>query len=250
MKTLLTGAVAAAASIVFLCGGANAETVEEILAKADETLTKVKDLTYKADLKVVRGGKVTKTIKFVAKLKGLKKRLVKFTAPGDVRGMSILTTEDGLMYVYMPAYKRVRRVASHVENQGFMGSDISPDEFASAAWSINWKGKLKRETEKKWVVVLKPKRGYETNYSKQIIHVDKSFGGVIKVESFNKKGKLVKTQLRREVKSFGPIKMPTKFTYKDELTGSKTILTFHSCKVNQGIPDSAFSKRALMRGSR
>lgn len=251
MKTLLTGAVAAAAAIVFLCNGASAQTVEEILAKADETLTKVTDLTYDADMQVVRDGKVIKTIKFVAKLKGLKKRLVKFTAPGDVRGMSILTTEDGLMYVYMPAYKRVRRVASHVENQGFMGSDISPEDLASAAWSVNWKGKLKNKDDdeaKKWIIVLKPKSGYETNYSKQIIHVDKSFGGVVKVKSFNKRGKLVKTQTRSKVKSFGPIKMPTHFVYKDELTGSKTILRFHSCKVNQGISDKAFSKRALMQG--
>lgn len=247
MTRLVTGACMAAAVVVFFAGAAAADEVEDILAKADENLTKVKDLTYDADMQVVRDGKVIKTIKFVAKLKGLKKRLVKFTAPGDVRGMSILTTEDGLMYVYMPAYKRVRRVASHVENQGFMGSDISPEDLASAAWSVNWKGKIIKNKEKKWVIELKPRKGFDTSYSKQIIHVDKSFGGVVKVESFDKKGKLVKSQVRTEVKSFGPIKMPTKFVYKDHLTGSKTVLRFHSCKVNQGVPDSAFSKRALMR---
>jgi outer membrane lipoprotein-sorting protein len=247
MKTLLTGVIAAAAAIVLHAGAVSADEVADILAKADENLTKVKDLTYDADMKVMRDGKVIKTIKFIAKLKGLKKRLVRFTAPGDVRGMAILTTEEGLMYVYMPAYKRVRRVASHVENQGFMGSDISPDEMSSAAWSVDWKGKILHDKEKVWVLELRPKAGLETSYSKQIITVDKSFGGVVKVKSFNKKGKLVKTQVRTEVKSFGPIKMPTKFVYTDELTGSKTILTFHGCKVNQGIPDSAFSKRALMR---
>ena len=247
MKTLLTGAVATAAAIVLFSSGVTADEVDDILAKADENLTKVKDLTYDAELRVVRDGKITKTIKFVAKLKGLKKRLVKFTAPGDVRGMSILTTEDGLMYVYMPAYKRVRRVASHVENQGFMGSDISPEEMSSAAWSVHWKGKIIKNLKKKWIIELRPKKGYKANYSKQIIHVDKSFGGVVKVKSFDKKGKLVKTQNRTRVKAFGVIKMPTHFEYIDEKTGSKTVLIFHGCKVNQGIPDSAFSKRALMR---
>lgn len=249
MKTLYGGALAAVVAVVLCAGNASAGEVEKILAKADENLTKVQDLTYHGDLKVVRGGKVTKTIKFKAKLKGLKKRVVKFLAPGDVRGMAVLTTEDGLMYVYMPAYKRVRRVASHVENQGFMGTDISPEEMSSAAWSVDWKGKILSRDRKQVVVELKPKRGFETAYSKQIITVDKSFGGVVKVESFNKKGKLVKSQRRTEVKSFGPIKMPTKFVYKDHKTGSKTILTFHKCKVNQGIPNKAFSKRALMRGN-
>ncbi|HUT79181.1 MAG TPA: hypothetical protein VM285_15895, partial [Polyangia bacterium] len=64
---------------------AGAETVEEVLAIADATLTKVVDQTYTASLEVVRDGKTIKTIEFVAKLKGLTKRLVKFTAPGDVR---------------------------------------------------------------------------------------------------------------------------------------------------------------------
>lgn len=249
MKILYSGVLAAVMSAVLCAGSVSASEVKKILAKADENLTKVQDLTYEGDLQVVRGGKVTKTIKFNAKLKGLKMRVVKFTAPGDVRGMAILTTEDGLMYVYMPAYKRVRRVASHVENQGFMGTDISPEEMSSAAWSVNWKGKIVSEDRKQVVVELKPKSGFETAYSKQIITVDQSFGGVIKVESFDKRGKLVKTQVRTEVKSFGPIKMPTKFVYTDHQTGSKTILVFRKCKVNQGIQDSAFSKRALMRGN-
>jgi len=248
MKTLLTGILALAA-LVSVAASASADEVDDILAKADENLTKVKDLTYDAELKVVRDGKTTKTIKFIAKLKGLKMRLVKFTAPGDVRGMAVLTTEDGLMYVYMPAYKRVRRVASHVENQGFMGSDVSPEEVSSAAWSVNWQGKIIEDKKKVWVIEVQPKRGYESIYSKQVITVDKSFGGVIKVKSFDKRGKLVKSQERTEVKSFGPITMPTKFVYKDHTTGSKTILTFKSCKVNQGIPESAFSKRALMRSN-
>jgi outer membrane lipoprotein-sorting protein len=129
-----------------------------------------------------------------------------------------------------------------------MGGDISAEEMSSAAWTVGWKGKLVSQNDEQWVVELRPVPGNETTYSKQVITVAKSFGGVTKVQSFDKKGKLVKSQLRTEVKSFGPITMPTKFEYTDHKTGSKTILTFHKCKVNQGIPDSAFTKRALMRG--
>jgi outer membrane lipoprotein-sorting protein len=247
MKTVLVGALAATL-LTLLAASASADEVDQILAKADENLTKVKDLTYDGQLEVVRGGRVTKTIKFVAKLKGLNKRLVKFTAPGDVRGMAILTNEDGLMYVYMPAYKRVRRVATHVQNQGFMGSDISAEEMSSAAWSVGWKAVIKSQNAKQWVIGLKPKAGNETTYSKQVIYISKKGGYVTKVESFDKRGKLVKSQVRTEVKAFGPIKMPTKFVYKDHKTGSQSVLTFLGCRVNQGIPDSAFSKRALMRG--
>ena len=123
MKKL--AALAALLLAVSISARSHADEVDEVLAIADANLTKVKDQTYTASLEVVRDGETIKTIEFVAKLKGLNKRLVKFTAPGDVRDMAVLTTEDGLMYVYMPAYRRVRRVASHVRNQGFM-APISP----------------------------------------------------------------------------------------------------------------------------
>ena len=229
-------------------GNAAAGEVEDVVAKADSNLTDVKDQTYKAEIEVIRDGKIIKTLKFTAKLKGLTMKVVNFTAPGDVRGMSLLTTADGFMYVYLPSYKRVRRVAAHVRHQGFMGTDISPDEMASGALSKGWHVKIVSQDDKVWVLELKPKAGNETSYSRQLVTVSKEHEGVEKVESYNSEGKLVKSQTRTEWKSFGVIYIPTIFTYTDERTGSKTILRFLDCEVNKGIPDSAFKKRALMRG--
>ena len=229
-------------------GNVAAGEVEDVLAKADSNLTAVKDQTYKAELEVVRDGKIIKTLKFTVKLKGLTMKVVKFTAPGDVRGMSLLTTADGFMYVYLPSYKRVRRVAAHVRHQGFMGTDISPDEMAAAALSEGWNARIISQDDKEWVLELKPRAGNETTYSKQIVTVSKEHEGVERVESYNSEGKLAKTQVRTEWKSFGVIHIPTIFTYIDNRTGSKTILRFLDCEVNKDIPDSAFTKRALMRG--
>jgi outer membrane lipoprotein-sorting protein len=229
-------------------GNVAAGEVEDVLAKADSNLTDVKDQTYNAELEVIRDEKIIKTLKFTAKLKGVTMKVVKFTAPGDVRGMSLLTTADGLMYVYLPSYKRVRRVAAHVRHQGFMGTDISPDEMASGAISDGWHAKIVSQDDKVWVLELKPKAGNETSYSRQIVTVSKEHEGVEKVESYNSEGKLVKSQVRTEWKSFGVIHIPTVFTYIDNRTGSITIIRFLGCEVNKGIPDSAFTQRALMRG--
>lgn len=228
--------------------GASAGEVQDILEKVDANLTKVKDQTYDAYLEVVREGKVTKTLRFVAKLKGLKKKLIKFTAPGDVKGMAILTTEEGHMYVYMPSYKRVRRVAAHVRNQGFMGTDISPEEMGAAALSVGWDAKMLKKTDKSWVLELKPQAGTETVYSKLVVTVSREHEGVEKIESYDSSGKLVKSQVRKDWKEFGVIKIPTEFTVTDHKTGSSTVMHFENCTVNEGTPDSAFSKRALMRG--
>lgn len=227
---------------------AHATTVEEVLAIADANLTSVKDQTYTASLEVVRDGRTIKTIEFIARLKGLNKRLVRFTAPGDVRDMAILTTDDGLMYVYMPAYKRVRRVASHVRNQGFMGTDISPEEMGNAALSVGWNARIIKEDPESWVLEMIPGPDNETSYSKRVVTVSRKQRGVSRIESFDSTGRMVKTEDRSEWKSFGPVRIPTRFVVRDLLTGSTTIMRFEGCEVNQGLPDSAFTRRALMRG--
>jgi len=260
-KRMLMGAVFVAVAVVAWTGAAAAQdskalskkvagepTVAEILEKVDGNLTRVKDQTYQAYLEVIRDGKTTKTLKFVAKLKGLQKKLIKFTAPGDVRGMAILTTEEGHMYVYMPSYKRVRRVAAHVRNQGFMGSDISPEEMGAATLSVGWKARMLKKNDKAWVLELKPAAGTETVYDKLIVTVSREHEGVEKIESYDAAGKLVKSQVREDWKRFGPIYIPTRFTITDHRTGSSSVLNFENCTVNEGLSDDAFTKRSLMRG--
>jgi outer membrane lipoprotein-sorting protein len=225
-------------------------TVEEILTKVDAVLTKVKDQTYQAELEVQRDGKVTKTLKFTAKLKGLFQKMIKFTAPGDVRDMAVLTTADGLMYVYMPSYKRVRRVAAHVRNQGFMGTDVTPEEMAITTMSVGWKAKILKQDARVWVLEMKPDRdaGNESVYSKLIVTVSKAHEGVEKIDSYDSAGKLMRSQIRTEWKNFGAVSIPSVMTFKDHRTGSQTVMRFLNCTVNQNVPDSAFTTRALTRG--
>ena len=225
-----------------------ADDVTAILAKVDANLTRVNDQSYTGEIQVFRGGKAIKSLKFTVKLKGLKMKLVRFTEPGDVRGMSVLTTKEGHMYVYLPSYQRVRRIASHVRNQGFMGTDLSPDDFGAASLSEGWSAVVKSDDSEKWMLVLKPESGNESSYSKMVVTVLKSYGGVSKIDYYNGEGRLIKTQVRESWKSFGEITVPTIFTVTDHGTGSKTVMRFLDCKVNAGLPESAFTKRALLRG--
>ncbi len=242
-----TVAVALFGAVLALAGRSHAEDVDEILKKVDENLTKVEDQVYTGDIKVIRDGKTTKTLKFNVKLRGLVMKLVRFTAPGDVRGMTILTTEQGHMYVYLPSYKRVRRVAAHVRNQGFMGTDLSPEDMGTASLSEGWDARLESQDEEKWVLMMTPAKETETSYAALRVTVLKEYGGVSKLEYINSKGKVAKVQDRDEWKTFGPITLPTRFTVKDLTTGSTTVMTFSDCEVNTGIPTSSFTKRAIMR---
>ncbi len=232
----------------------SARSADEVLQLVDDNLLKMEDSTYTVELTVERSGKIVKTMEFEVKLKGLFKKHITFLAPGDLAGTAIVTTEDKITYVFMPAYRKVRRVASHVNNQGFMGTDVSGEELGTAALSKGWKGSIIEETDQHWILKLVPEKSTETTYAKMIVTVSKQWGGVVKIDSYNGDGKKVKTQERSNWESFKSsdgkvtVTIPTEFVFTDHLTGSQTRMTFLGCQVNQNIPDSLFTRRALMRG--
>ena len=227
-------------------GSASAETVAEILKKVDANLNLVTDQTYEASIKVFKNDVETKSFEFEVKMKGTVMKFVRFTR-GDSKGTAILTDSEGRMYVYMPSYQRVRRVASHVRNQGFMGTDLSADDMSAASLSVGWDAKLTAEDDTTWTLDMTPQKGNETSYARMKVTVLKKYGGVSKIEYYSEKGRHLKTQTRSEWKKFGPITVPTLFVVTDHTSDSKTEMRFSNCTVNTGIPDSAFTKRAIQR---
>jgi outer membrane lipoprotein-sorting protein len=238
-----------AAAVTLLTSAANvlADEAQDILARTDATLTRVRDQTYEAELTVYKDGKAVKSMSFTARLKGLHMKLVRFTAPGDVKDMTVLTTVDDAMYVYIPSFQRVRRVAAHVRNAGFMGTDFSPEELGSAALSVGWSPKIVSEDGEKWVLDLSPRPGTETTCSKMRVEVLKRHMAVTRIEYFDGAGKAVKEQVRDTWKNFGAITIPARITVTDLRTGSRSEITFTGVRVNTGLPDEAFTKRAILR---
>ena len=49
--------------------------------------------------------------------------------------MNLLIRSPTQMYIYLPSFRKVRRVASHVQEQGFMGSAFDHAEVSLATYS-------------------------------------------------------------------------------------------------------------------
>nr|MCH9681635.1 outer membrane lipoprotein-sorting protein [Deltaproteobacteria bacterium] len=89
----------------------------KILAEIDRRAAVFNDQTYNASMAVYKGGALKKTLEFTIVMKGLDKQFITFTAPGDVAGMKVLMQDAKTLYVYTPEFKKVRRVAAHMQNQ-------------------------------------------------------------------------------------------------------------------------------------
>src|SRR5580704_3014045 len=86
-------------------------------------------------------------------------KLYEFTAPPDIKGTKVLTLSPTQMYVYLLAFGKVRRIASHTKDQGFLGLTFSQDDMATSAYGPQYAGALSGDTPAQVTLTLTPKAG-------------------------------------------------------------------------------------------
>ena len=73
-------------------------------------------------------------------------KLYEFTAPPDMQGTKVLILSPTQMYVYLPAFGKVRRIASHTHDQGFFGLAFSQDDLATTSYGAQYAGQIAAQT--------------------------------------------------------------------------------------------------------
>jgi outer membrane lipoprotein-sorting protein len=222
---------------------------DEIIKKMDESMTRAEDQFFHYDVVTQEPGKAKRTLSMDVTIKGDSWRRVDYTAPGDVKGMKVLIHSMDKMWVYMPQFRKVRRVASHVRDQGFMGTTYSHDDMSVVTYGKLLKGKLLEETKTHWKVEGRRRPGVKYGYAKVIFNIHKKYRQPTEIYYYNDKGQKVKTEIRRE------------YQCKDNVCNAKIMkLTDHTrngawtkfvnteWKVNTGVSDRYFSVRQLQRG--
>lgn len=225
-----------------------AESGDSIVKKTDYAMTHARDQYFEYDLVTYEPGKDPRVLKFSVHLIGDKKRRLEFLAPGDVRGMRFLILDVDQMYVYMPAYKKVRRVASHVKSQGFMGSSYAQDEMSLTKFGEIFSPKLISENDETWTVEMTRKKGQTYAYPKLLVDIRKDIHQPVKVEYFNEKGQMAKHEVREGWRCEDNMCNPRKMTMIDHTRGDlKSIMVQRAWKPNTGISEREFTVRALQR---
>ncbi|MEM9458864.1 MAG: outer membrane lipoprotein-sorting protein [Myxococcota bacterium] len=219
-----------------------------ILTEVDRRAAVFTDQQYQASMAVFKGGALKKTLQFDMVMKGLDKQFITFTAPGDVAGMKVLMQDAKTLYVYTPEFKKVRRVAAHMQNQGFLGSAFTYEDMVQTRLSPFFDAKLAGREGSETTLTLSPKEGVTTTYARVDVVIDGTKGGVTKLRYYDGAGNHVRTQLREEWKKIDGELMPTRITMSDLKSGNSTVITLSDVRVNQGVEDDLFSRRMLLRG--
>jgi outer membrane lipoprotein-sorting protein len=241
-------AAPAEASLPMPSGAMAAVDANKVLAEIDRRAAVFTDQQYDATMTIFKGGQLKKTLEFTMVMKGLEKQFITFVAPGDVAGMKVLMEGADTLYIYTPEFKKVRRVAAHMQGQGFMGSTFTYEDQTRVSLSPYFNAELAGKEGNETTLTLTPKEGVISSFSRIDVVIDGSKGGVTKQRYYDGAGNHVRTQLREEwVKIDGEL-MPTKISMSDLKAGDTTVIQLSNVVVNQGVEDDLFSRRMLLRG--
>lgn len=221
---------------------------EQVMRLMDEAMTQAQDQYFVHELVTQEPGKDLRRMKMQVRIKGKEWRWIEFLEPGDVKGMRVLVRSVSQMYVYLPAYRKVRRVASHVRSQGFMGTTFSHDDISTVTYGPLFSAKLLSENDTHWTIEATLKEGKDYPYPRLQFDVLKNVKQPSEIRYFNDKGAKVKTEFRSNYDCQGTICNPKKLKLVDHnRNGMWTEIICHDWKINTGVKDSQFTVRSLHR---
>ena len=243
--------IATVACTLILLGatGSHAETEgDRIIAQIDRRMSSADDQSFRYEMLTRSKGQQDHRTEFTVQIKGDSWRRLEFLSPGDVRGMRVLILSPSKMYLYLPAFRKVRRVATHVRDQGFMGSAFSHDDMSVVTYGDKMAGTLLGETATHWTVEAVRREGGDYRYPRIVFEIDKDVKQPSRIEYFNDAGQKVKTETRTGYECKGEHCNAVVMTLIDHTRGELTsTLRRLQWQVNTGLADAFFTVRALQR---
>jgi len=193
-------------------------------------------------------------------------RLLFFLAPANVKNTGFLTYsydapgKDDDQWLYMPALKKTKRIASSEKTNSFMGSDFTYSDMSSRELEDYYFTFHKKTKEvdiaghPAWVIQALP-RGKEvideTGYTKSLLFVRKDNLFIIRGIFWLEDGGYMKYMDVKSLEQIDGIWVGTEMHMtkkKGKKTFHKTILKLNNVKFNQKLAEDLFTVRTLEKG--
>ena len=232
-------------SAIFIVIGfsSNAQEAIDILKKVDGVMYSSLDMTAKTKIILIDKKGKEKVREATTIQKGMDKRIFRFTAPSSQAGIAVLSLPDDIMYLYMPAFGKERRISSSVKKQNFAGTDFSYDDMESVLLTKKYTAILLSKDGDYYLLELKPK-SKKSNYSKLIMKVDKANYFPASMEFYDRGGKKAKEATSKFVK-IGKYWNAEEMIMKDLKKNHTTKMIMSDVVYDQGLSDDEFSVRKL-----
>lgn len=180
------------------------------------------------------------------------KSMIVFDQPKDVAGTALLTythkSADDDRWLYLPALKRVKRIASSNKSGPFMGSEFAYEDLGSQEpekYTYKWLRDDKLDGQAVFVFERYPKDP-DSGYTRQVIWMDQAEYRPLKIEFYDRKQSLLKTLRFADYQEYlGQYWRPGKLDMVNHQTGKSTTLLFKDYKFRNGFKERDFDQNSL-----
>ncbi len=229
-----------------------AQSATEILQKVDEVgRAETSRIAFSQQVKTPGGD--TRSFKIIGLTgDGGAKGLSEYVSPNQVRGMKILTLNEGDdIWVFFPRTNRTRKIASSARNRRVQGSDFTYDDMASGKLAKHWNGRVagqeKINGKQCHKLEVTPTPSGPRSYSKAIIWVDTSSYTVPRIEYFDTDGDKIKRLTLEDYRSIAGVQIPHRYAMTNLTDGGHTTMTATKVEVNIKLNARVFTEAALGR---
>ena len=219
----------------------NAQTdAAALLKKMDATIFAIKDKTVNVKMVMVnlKSGK-EKEKQAILMQKGTQMKLFRYVYPPSDSGIATLSLPNGEIYLYLPLFKKPKKITNLAEGNAFNSSDFSIEDMATQAYSVMFTPTLKSSSGSAHVLELKPKSD-NTSYKRVLVYINKQNFYPEQFEFFDKKDVMVKKSVYHHVKING-FWIADQVSMEDLKKQHKTTLFMSDIKLNQGLSDDLFT---------
>jgi outer membrane lipoprotein-sorting protein len=180
-----------------------------------------------------------------------------FLSPPDIKDTAFLSwnyekyDKDDDQWVYLPAIRKTRRIASSSKHDFFFGTEFNYSDLNTRDLNEDTHSFIRTEIfqDIECHIVESIPKDKKDAYSKIVAWVDPESWVSLKVEFYNKKGEHLKTELI-EWEVIQDLWTATKLIMDNHLNGNRTVVTIEGVHYNNGFKETLFHERTLKRGVR
>jgi len=182
------------------------------------------------------------------------KGLTIFDTPLDVKGTSFLsfshTVGNDDQWIYLPALKRVKRIASKNKSGPFLGSEFAFEDLSSfevEKFNFDYLGDDQLNDQTMFKISMDPVDPY-SGYTKANAWVDTEHYRVHKIDFYDRRDTLLKTLTISDYKLYkDKYWRADKQNMTNHKTGKSTDIEIKNLQFDVGLKDSDFNENRLKR---
>ena len=218
-----------------------------LLKKIDQTASAIKDKSANIEMILVNLKKTKedkeKIKRGFIKQKDSNKKMFRYTYPKSDVGIATLSLPKGDIYLYLPMFKKPKKITNLASGNKFNKSDFSFNDMSTASFAENFYAEIIHINDTNFVLDLVSINN-DMNYNRMIIIVNKKHSYIEKAEYYNDEGVLEKRSTSQYQKIDGHW-VVNEVSMENVKKAHKTTIILTDIKINQGLKDDEFTVEKL-----